>query len=71
MLAFEAVTKDGSKLKEFPACIDNLVVAMEAVFNKPASFADAGPTAGRRPHDAVAFFAEMAESRFSFPLLRS
>ena len=28
-------------------------------------------TLGRRPHDAVAFFAEMAESRFSFPLLRS
>jgi len=45
VLAFEAVTKDGSKLKDFPACIDNLVVVTEAVLNKPASFADAGPTA--------------------------
>ena len=45
VLAFEAVTKDGSKLKEFPACIDNLVVVTEAVINKPDSFADAGATA--------------------------
>jgi len=45
VLAFEAVTKDGSKLKDFPACIDNLVVVTEAVLNKPDSFADAGPAA--------------------------
>ena len=45
MLAFEAVTKDGNKLKDFPACIDNLVVVTEAVLNKPESFADAGPAA--------------------------
>ena len=45
VLAFEAVTKDGLKLKDFPACIDNLVVVTEAVLNKPESFADAGPAA--------------------------
>jgi len=45
VLAFEAVTKDGTKLKDFPACIDNLVVVAEAVLNKPESFADAGPDA--------------------------
>lgn len=45
VLAFEAVTKDGLKLKDFPACIDNLVVVTEAVLNKPESFADAGPVA--------------------------